>query len=273
MLFGVSSLQKPFYSCDDVYHAETEGNSEYEKLTHRPAYRPLCCGHLCQPSGLAPPPCAPSEDSFSSQLSGAVPPHIHTPPKCAQAPKCQQSVGRPGSNSEFRSHSPSPRELYLSAPTSANTVHMLTVLPARSLQAPALNSISAAGGQTGYVHSSPTKSPNRSLTHKRDGAITTSKCHPDGAQDRQVESSPAGLRIDIRNASEAPEGKQRVQTRGRSSLASLWMMREEMIPEGRSIPQSLINLSAGLNRYPSRGPLVPGSWWGKSGNCSYPREP
>ena len=43
------------------------------------------------------------------------------------------------------------------------------------------------------------------------------------------------------------------------SPASLCMTREEVIPERRKIPRSLINLSAGLNWYPTRGPLVTGS--------------
>lgn len=46
-------------------------------------------------------------------------------------------------------------------------------------------------------------------------------------------------------------------------MSSPWTMREEMLPEGGKSPQSLMNLSAAFNWCPSRGPLVPGSWWNK----------
>lgn len=46
-------------------------------------------------------------------------------------------------------------------------------------------------------------------------------------------------------------------------VSSPWTMHEEMLPEDGKSPQSRMNLSAGFNWCPSRGPLVPGSWWNK----------
>lgn len=194
-------------------HTEKEGNFG---LTHRPVYT-LAVGTSANRPGWPHLPAA--QGSFLLFKARHCCPFKSAPSlSVPRAPKCQENFGRPGSNSEFKT--PPPRKSYpFWIRLCKHTAHTHSPTgPAASTKLQQENPQSAEGSQTGCVHSSPTKAPNRPVTHKRDGAITTSKCRPDGARDGQPESSPAGLRNDIRHAPEQRRASAGMRSNGVSFL-------------------------------------------------------